>query len=152
MGTAIRLKRRTLKPIKVPYSVYPDQFGAYAYSVKLNVQLALTSPNSPRTKRFEGIIDSGAMRCLFDWSIAEFLGIQRDACKVEVTTGIGGSEDSYLHDVMLYIPGGPVTITAGFKEKLPVAGLLGINGFFEHFQILFDAPAKVCELTRIYQA
>ena len=141
-----------MKPIKLPYSAYPDQFGSYSYSVKLNVQLAVTTPNAPRTKRFEAIIDSGATRCLFDWSLAEFLGIQKADCRVEVTTGIGGTEDSYLHDVLLYIPGGPVTITAGFKENLPVAGLLGITGFFEHFQILFDTPAKMCELNRVYQA
>jgi hypothetical protein len=141
-----------LKPIKVPYSVFPNQFGADAYFVALNVQLALTTPNSPRTKRFEAIIDSGATRCLFDWSIADFLGMGRSQCRVEKTSGIGGIEEVYLHDVLLYIPGGAVTITAGFKEKLPVAGLLGITGFFEHFRVTFDTAAKVCELERIFRA
>jgi hypothetical protein len=141
-----------LKPFKLQYSAYPDQFGGHAYSVKLNVQMALTNPNAPRTKRFEAIIDSGATRCLFHSSLADFLGIQRTACRVERTMGIGGVEDSYLHDVLLFVPGGPVTITAGFKDNLPVAGLLGITGFFEYFQILFDTPAKICELTRLYQA
>jgi hypothetical protein len=139
-----------LKPSKIPYSVFPNQFGLPGYFVALSVQLALTSPASPRTKRFEAIIDSGATRCLFDWSIAEFLGIERSKCKIELTSGIGGVEQAYLHDVLLYIPGGPVTITAGFKEKLPVAGLLGITGFFEHFRITFDTATKVCELDRIF--
>ena len=53
---------------------------------------------------------------------------------------------------MLYIPGGPVTIKAGFKEKLPVAGIPGMAGFFEPFKITFDGQAQACELERIFHA
>jgi hypothetical protein len=31
----------------------------------LNIQLALPDPKSPRTKRIEVVLDSGATRCLF---------------------------------------------------------------------------------------
>jgi hypothetical protein len=113
--------------------------------------LALPLAHAPRTKRFEAIIDSGATRCLFDWSIAEFLGIDRASCKSENTTGIGGTERVYLREMSLYIPGGPVTLSAGFKTGLPVAGLLGMSGFFEHFRITFDPIGKACELERIFQ-
>lgn len=64
--------------------------------------------------------------------------------------GIGGSESVYLREVLLYIPGGPVVITAGFKKGLPLAGLLGMNGFFEHFRVTFDTVSKVCELERSF--
>jgi hypothetical protein len=66
--------------------------------------------------------------------------------------GIGGQEDTYLHDVTLHIPGGPTTAKVGFKAELPVAGLLGMNGFFEHFRVVFDGPGKFCSLERIYEA
>ena len=66
--------------------------------------------------------------------------------------GIGGNANTYLHDLMLYIPGGSVTIKAGFKEKLPVAGILGMAGFFEHFKITFDGQAQACELERKFRA
>lgn len=118
----------------------------------LNVQVALPAPNSPRTKRFEVVIDSGASRCLFHSDLATFLGIDTTKCPVEPTQGIRGTENAYLHDLMLYIPGGPVTIKAGFKEHLPVAGLLGMNGFFEHFKVLFDGGGQCCELERIFKA
>jgi len=36
-----------------------------------------------------------------------------------ISQGIGGSESTYLHDIALYIPGGPVKIKVGFKERLP---------------------------------
>jgi hypothetical protein len=68
-----------------------------------------------------------------------------------VTQGIGGYEDTFLHELMLYVPGGPMVITAGFKERLPVAGLLGMAGFFEHFNITFNAAGQFCTLERLYK-
>jgi hypothetical protein len=64
------------------------------------------------------------------------------------SNGIGGAEETWLHDITLYIPGGPVQITAGFKQHLAVAGLLGMGGFFEFFKITFDSAAKECTLQR----
>ncbi len=141
-----------LKPLRIAYKVGPDQFGSYLYSAMLNVQIALPPPNSPRTKRFEVVIDSGATRCLFDSSLAEYIGIDLKTCPVEVTQGIGGDAVTYIHDIALFVPGGPIVIKAGFKENLPVAGLLGMNGFFEHFRVVFDPTGKYCELERIYEA
>lgn len=114
------------------------------------VQIALAEPNAPRTKRFEAVIDSGATRCLFHAQIASSLGLDFRSGILEITNGIGGQEDTWLHDLALYIPGGPVKIRAGFKENLPVAGLLGTSGFFEHFNITFEAAAKQCVMERIY--
>lgn len=118
----------------------------------LNVQVALPAKNSPRTKRIEVYIDSGASRCLFHADIARFLGIDIKKCPIEVTQGISGNADTYLHDLALYVPGGPVIIRAGFKEELPAGGLLGMLGFFEHFIVTFDPTDKSCELTRLFQA
>jgi hypothetical protein len=135
----------------VPYKVQPDQYGSFIYTVTLGVNLALPKPNAPRTKRFEAIIDSGASRCLFHASIATYLGLAIKSGVMENCNGIGGQQRTWVHDVALYIPGGTVVIKAGFTETLPVAGLLGMNGFFEHFSITFD-PAKLeCELKRAFR-
>lgn len=56
-----------------------------------------------------------------------------------------------MHNITLYIPGGPVQIKAGFSDSLPVIGILGMTGFFDHFFIKFDPAALRCELDRIYQ-
>jgi hypothetical protein len=53
--------------------------------------------------------------------------------------------------VALYLPGGPITIHASFKEGLPVGGLLGMNGFFENFLVTFIHPALTCDIERITQ-
>jgi hypothetical protein len=93
-------------------------------------------------------IDSGASRCIYHSDFATHLGIDLTQCPVEITLGIGGSESLYLHDLTLYIPG----VKAGFKERLPVAGVLGMMGFFEHFRVMFDGGAQTCSLERIYKA
>lgn len=106
----------------------------------------------PRTKRFEAIIDSGATRCLFHASLATYLGSSLKMGMREVTNGIGGQEEVWLHDLTLYVQGAPVRIKAGFKENLPVGGLLGTVGFFEHFDITFEGAAKRSVMDRIYHA
>jgi hypothetical protein len=72
------------------------------------------------------------------------------AGELEITQGIGGSESTYLHEIALYIPGGPVKIKAAFKDGLPVAGLLGMQGFFEFFRVSFHPDSKVCEIDRLF--
>ncbi|MFZ0794340.1 MAG: hypothetical protein WAM65_11245, partial [Candidatus Korobacteraceae bacterium] len=58
----------------------------------------------------------------------------------------------YLHDISLYAPGGIITTRAGFSDNLPIAGLLGMAGFFENYKISFDPVTLRCELERLYQA
>lgn len=118
----------------------------------LNVQIALPSKSAPRTKRFEAVIDSGASRTLLHSDLAAHLGLDLKSGEIEVTLGIGGSETTYLHLIALYLPGGPIITKVGFKEKLPVAGLLGMKGFFEHFKVSFDPDLKLCDIQRIYRA
>lgn len=120
--------------------------------VMLSVQFSLPKPNSPRTKRIECIVDSGATKCLFHADIARHLGLDVTAGRLQMTNGIGGPEETWLHDITLYIPGGPVQISAGFKEELAVAGLLGMRGFFDNFKVTFDPSAEECILERIFSA
>jgi hypothetical protein len=137
------------RAMKIPYRIYPDNFGEHIYSAALDVSLALPVPHSPRTKRFEAIIDSGATRCMFHADLGRFLGLDPKLGYRERTHGIGGSEETWIHQISLYIPGGPVTIFAAFKENLPIAGLLGMNGFFEHFNVTFLCEALACDLERV---
>jgi hypothetical protein len=129
--------------------VFPDRFGSYLYWAVLPVQIASAKSNAPRTKRFEAVIDSGATRCLFHANLASSLGIDLRSGISEITNGIGGREETWVHDLLLYIPGGPVQIQASFKENLPIAGLLGTNGFFEHFDVTFEGRARQCILERL---
>lgn len=122
------------------------------YSAVLPVQIALPTPNAPRTKRIEAVIDSGAGRCLFHANFAAAIGLDLRAGEREILNGIGGPEETWLHRITLYAFGAPLPIRAGFKENLPLAALLGMNGFFEHFNITFESAALRCVIDRIRTA
>jgi len=66
--------------------------------------------------------------------------------------GVAGPANLFVHEIAIYIPGGPITTQAGFSDSLPIAGLLGMLGFFEHFKVVFDPTALRVELERLYRA
>lgn len=98
------------------------------------------------------MIDSGASRCIFNPSIGRFIGLDIEKGVKENTLGIAGVTDTYLHEISLFVPGGIVNVIAGFCEDLPIAGLLGMSGFFDHFKVTFDPTAQQCEIERVFLA
>lgn len=138
--------------LKLPYKTFPLRGGGTTSTAVLNVSIALLAKNAPRTKRFEAVIDSGASRCIFHESLGRFIGLDIEKGIVEETLSVNGVTRMYLHDIALYAPGGIIHCRAGFSADLPIAGLLGMNGFFDHFKVSFDPTAQRCELERIFLA
>ena len=137
---------------KYPYRQFPTAQGGIAYAAVVDVQLSLLTKNAQRTKRLECLVDSGSSRCLFHASIGQAMGLDVRTGLLDQALGISGrTTDTYLHAVMLYIPGGPVKVSAGFSYELPLAGLLGMDGFFEHFRVVFDSAARVLEWERLHK-
>jgi hypothetical protein len=139
-------------PTHVPYRAFPDGKGSSLYQAILNVRCSLPQLGASVSPSIECVIDSRATDCLFDATLADDLGIQLESGRMARMKAIGGLEDCWVHDLILYIPGGPVRISAGFKENLGLGGVLGFNGFFEHFVVNFDSPLKRYSLDRIHQA
>jgi hypothetical protein len=139
--------------LRIPYKKYPatDAPGGFFHAASVPVSIALPAKNSPRSKRFDGIIDSGASFCLFHGSIGRAIGLEIEQGKKASTMGVSGGMDLYLHEVAIYIPGGAITTTAGFSDELSLAGLLGMTGFFEHFKITFEPTALQVELERLFR-
>ena len=139
--------------LKLPYKKFPDGKGGFTFHAILHVNIALPEKNAPRSKRVEAIIDSGASRCIFHASLGRAIGLQIDKGEVEETRGVSGEVNkAYLHNIHLYAPGGIIPIRAAFSERLPVACILGMIGFFEHFKVTFDPTGQRVEIERIFQA
>ena len=140
--------------IKLPYQKYPDPQarGGFFYAATVAVNIALPAKNSPRSKRFDAIIDSGASQCIFHASIGRAIGLEIEKGELVVTNSIQGQTEIYLHDISLYAPGGVVPARAGFSDVLPIAALLGMAGFFEYFKITFHPIELRVELERVYRA
>jgi hypothetical protein len=140
--------------IRIPYKKYPTQHTpcGFCYAASIPVNIALPVENSPRSKRFDAIIDSGAASCLFHAGIGRSIGLEIEKGEMAETQGVAGPSAIFLHDIFLYAPGGIISTRAGFSDALPIAGLLGMSGFFENFKVLFDATTLCCELERIFQS
>jgi hypothetical protein len=112
--------------------------------------VGLPSSGAPRSKKIEALLDSGASRTTFHSSIGKALGFNIEEGEIEEPLGFGGkSGATYVHEIALYAPGGVLTTRAAFSELIPIAAVLGMAGFFEHFKITFDHSAKSCDLQRI---
>jgi hypothetical protein len=53
--------------------------------------------------------------------------------------------------VHLITPAGAVIVKASFSPHLPIAGLLGMTGFFENFKVTFDPEFKHCEIEQVHR-
>jgi hypothetical protein len=140
--------------VKFPYKNFPRIGGkGYAQHAVIPVYIAMPEKDAPRSKKIEAFVDSGASRTTFHASIGEGLGF--DVKKGELVKALGANgklSESYLHDMALYAPGGVIQIRAAFSYELPLAGILGMDGFFEHFTLTFDPVGKQIEVQRILHA
>jgi hypothetical protein len=130
--------------LRFPYKTYPDNKGGFDWWALLPVQISNHAKHSPPTKRFEALVDTGASRCIFHATLGKAIGLNVGKGKEDQTVGVSGKPTIiYLHDISLYVPGGHIfKITAGFSDELPMAGILGRNGFLEHFKVLFDPSGE----------
>ena len=138
----------------VPYKKFPDPSvsGGVSYYAAIAVGISSPGKNSPRSKRFEAIIDSGASNCIFHSNLGTAIGLDVPKGEPLRTLGVAGPTSVYLHDIFLYVPDGVLAIRAGFSSELPIAGLLGMNGFFDSFRITFDPTVRACTLERLHPA
>lgn len=121
----------------------------------LPVQISDPARHSPPCRKFEAVIDSGATLCLFHSSIGTAIGLNIEKGESDETMGVNGvATKLFKHKVNLHVLGSMFRIEAGFTDQLPLAGLLGRIGFFEHFKITFDPSTNPpgFELERIYRA
>jgi len=141
--------------VRFAYKNYPTNRGGDDWWAALPTQLANSAKHSPPCRKFEALIDSGAAICIFHSSIGESIGLRIDRGEEDETTGVSGQATKiYLHNVSLYVPGHILKIKAGFTDQLPLAGILGRAGFFEHFKVTFDPSSNPpgFELERIHRA
>lgn len=111
--------------------------------------------HGPTTRFFEALVDSGAADCMFPEDVAGAIGIKDITTgKKDERTGIGGRQDVWLHPIILYVGEHALSIQAAFSRTLPVGGILGMQGFFEHFKVTFDPTSEPpgLDLERVHKA
>lgn len=82
---------------------------------------------------------------------AEFLGINMYAGEHIKTGGIGEEADIYyFDDIYINVGGEEIKTRCGFKDGYLangwITGILGRQGFFDHFKVCIDEKSKEIEL------
>ncbi len=137
--------------MRTPYRAYPDKNGTVHFYPF--IRICIGRKHAQKTRFFEALVDSGASDCMFPEAVAAAIGIKLESGRKERRNGIGGSQDVWIHPVQLYVGGEIIDINAAFARSLPVAGLLGRIGFFEHFKVTFDPSSDPpgLELERVHK-
>ncbi len=98
----------------------------------------------------EALIDSGADMSLFDIEIAKAVGVDLRKVSKQQFGGIGKDTVTvYLTKIAVEVIGTnhSVTIPVGFMKGANVRGLLGQEGFFDNFKIIFNRANDSIEIT-----
>ena len=96
-----------------------------------------------RELQYEALVDSGADVSLFDWEIANALGIKTTGGTPYEVLGVGGGISVYyFHTVVLTVGEVSYKTKIGFTgnptgQTIPY-GILGQRGFFDKFIVGFD--------------
>jgi hypothetical protein len=87
-------------------------------------------------------LDTGSDDCVFPASLAIPLGLNYKEGRTLNFGGVGkGAQVAYFFDLELEVEGFPkYRVPVGFTEALVRVGILGQNGFFDHFSVEFDLP------------
>jgi len=98
-----------------------------------------------RSPRLHAFVDSGSPWCMFKSDLADYLGIEWEKGERAEVGGIltGARDPIYFHKVTLFVEDHwTFQVRAGFVKKLSVPGILGRDGFFDHFRVQFDQSCK----------
>jgi len=139
--------------VKIPYLEKPVSFGFKQIFPEVG---DILKPLIPIVVRYQekkekifALVDSGADACLFPNGLADRLGIDVRTGLRHDFIGIGASKTSFFfHEVEILFGKYQVKTKAGFSssQNIGVGGILGQQGFFDHFVIAFDHKNKFIEI------
>lgn len=89
------------------------------------------------------IVDSGANISLFQYEVAELLGLSVTKGKKIPLSGIGGKIHGFLHIIPVKVAGRAMNLKVCFSKELRVPlNILGRDNFFKYFRVTFTEQEK----------
>lgn len=142
--------------MKVPYlqqgplspelsKVYPDK------KALLKPLITIVLRYQGKKQKVFALVDSGADACLFPKGMAEIFGIDVTRGNLANFTGIGGTRTPfYFHEVELLLGEYQIKTQVGFStsQQIGTSGILGQQGFFENFIVIFDHKNRLIEIKK----
>jgi len=124
--------------MKIRYLKLPDAHNPTGYSWHPLLQVCMRYGGKGRV--FHALLDSGASDCIFPESLGRLLGIDVPSGTPKTYFGIAKqAATGFVHKVDLQVTGFAhwITLEVGFVRG-DIVPLLGQNGFFEKYQIIFE--------------
>lgn len=157
-----------MRPLIFPYSyqIIPEETQPFkGYSKKYYPVIFVAI----RAEKLSGSVvvelDTGSQYCLFNNEYAEEIGIldYKHTKDKQTLKGIGGKyiqNTAYFHEVELLIykdwqnmvTKNSLTIKTkvGFLENpIDIAGVLGVHGFFDQFEVTFNIPKEQIKIAAV---
>ena len=98
----------------------------------------------------DALIDSGANISVFREEIAECLEIVIEHGEEILLQGLGGRIVGYIHEIKVRVDDEQFPCNIVFSKELTVGlNILGREGFFEYFQVIFNEKGKEVILEKI---
>lgn len=140
--------------MKYKYSQFPAQPSPAFPDLKEVWRPAVPITICHKTQEFGylALVDSGADSCIFHGYIGEMIGLSVRSGKITPLYGVtSGKGEVFYHRVELVIAGWKFKTKVGFSYDLQYPlGILGQQGFFEFFSIVFDFKKRVVDLRPKY--
>jgi len=116
--------------IKFPYIYRKEQlFPIIPVTIVFGVNEVVT----------DALVDSGANISIFRQEISECLGLEIESGEETLLQGLGGRVIGYIHEVKIKIEQVSFPCKVVFSREFTVGiNILGRQGFFQEFKIIFD--------------
>ena len=128
---------------------YDTRFTGNGFEMVPRIPVQFRNPKNGMELPIFCLVDSGATEILINTEIAKALGIQVEKGKKKLYGGIGGVMDGYQHKITMRLAGDTheFEVSCGVLDLPMYDGLLGQNGFFDNYKVVFEKYKKRFEVT-----
>jgi hypothetical protein len=125
--------------MKFEYEPIPIRGGGVNYQPR--VDIVFTNPCNGKQVAIKSLVDSGAGMTVINGQFAELLDVDLEAGRPRRFYGITSSALGYDHKLRIRVKQDKrheFLITCAFLPGLQTDALLGQNGFFENYKVIFE--------------
>jgi Aspartyl protease len=119
-----------------------------SFILQPRVLIEFTNPENGKSITVKALVDSGASILFLNMRLAEDLGIDRASAPTGGVSSANQDAVAYYRDRKIHVQGDThgFTIPCGFMD-LRTDAVVGLEGFFEHYRVVFERYKNRFELT-----
>lgn len=133
--------------MRIKYRKIPDDTRAGGYSFYPFLRIALKSGVNMCTT--SALVDSGSLDSIFPESLGQVLGLDIPSGEPHTFHGFNHEDTSgYVHKVKMQVEGFShwIDLDVAVIQSEKVIPVIGQNGFFENYQVIFERFQRTFEI------